>query len=166
MGAGWNSMRSATVMMSVQTNATVSRGPAGQRYRGLVFACFVLPWLLRGRRRRGLHRSVAMCTVLALLVGAVGCGARSISAGALGGQSYTLTVTGTSTNLAGAVVSHSTQVTLVVESRASAHPKVVSFWGTRAAGGQLLHCDCASIVMRQRVHVFRRGRVCGNFYPV
>jgi sugar lactone lactonase YvrE len=106
---------SATVMMSVQTNATVSRGPAGQRYRGLVFACFVLPWLLRRRRRRRLYRSIAMCTVLALLVGAVGCGARSISAGALGGQSYTLTVTGTSTNLAGAVVSHSTQVTLVVE---------------------------------------------------
>jgi hypothetical protein len=44
----------------------------------------------------------------------VGCGARSVSTPAVGGQTYSVTVKGTSTNLAGAVVSHSMQVTLVV----------------------------------------------------
>jgi hypothetical protein len=105
---------SATVAMSVQTNATLSRGPLG-RYRGAVFACLLFPWLLMGRCRRGLRRSIAMCCMMTLLVGAVGCGARTITSAALGGQTYTLTVTGTSTNLAGAVVSHSMNITLVVE---------------------------------------------------
>jgi hypothetical protein len=53
--------------------------------------------------------------MMALLVGAVGCGARSIATVPPVGQTYTLTVTGTSTNLAGAVVSHSINVTLVVQ---------------------------------------------------
>ncbi len=44
-----------------------------------------------------------------------GCGARTISTSLVGGKTYTLTVKGTSTNLAGTVVSHATQVTLVVE---------------------------------------------------
>jgi hypothetical protein len=106
---------STNVTMSVQTNATLARGPAEWRYRGGVFACFILPWLLMGRCTRGLRRSIAMCSVLALLAGVVGCGARSITPAAAGGQTYMLTVTGTSTNLAGAVVSHSMQVVLVVQ---------------------------------------------------
>jgi hypothetical protein len=95
------------VTMSVQTNSSVARL---QRYRGLILAAFGLPLLWVGRRRRGVLRGLA--TVL--LVGFVGCGARSVSTAAVGGQTYSLTVKGTSTNLAGAVVSHSMQVTLVV----------------------------------------------------
>jgi hypothetical protein len=49
------------------------------------------------------------------MMAAMGCGARSVSTSLVGGQTYTLTVTGTSTNLAGLVVSHAMQVTLVVE---------------------------------------------------
>jgi hypothetical protein len=106
---------SAAVTMSVQTNATLARRQMEQRNWGVVFACFILPWLLMGRCKRGLRGSVAICSMMALLVGAVGCGARSIATVPPVGQTYTLTVTGTSTNLAGAVVSHSINVTLVVQ---------------------------------------------------
>jgi hypothetical protein len=106
---------SAAVTMSVQTNATLARRQMEQRNWGVVFACFILPWLLMGRCKRGLRGSFAICSMMALLVGAVGCGARSIATVPLVGQTYTLTVTGTSTNLAGAVVSHSINVTLVVQ---------------------------------------------------
>jgi hypothetical protein len=106
---------SVAVVMNVQTNATLSGVTMVRRYREVVLVCLFFPWLLMGKCRRGLHRPIAMCSVLALLTCAVGCGARSITSGALGGQTYTLTVTGTSTNLAGAVVSHSMNVTLVVE---------------------------------------------------
>jgi hypothetical protein len=44
-----------------------------------------------------------------------GCGARTLSTPLQGEITYNLTVTATSTNLAGAIVSHSTPVTLVVE---------------------------------------------------
>jgi len=51
-----------------------------------------------------------------VLFGCVGCGDRNFSGAAgLGPQTFAVTVTGTSTNLAGAVVVHSTQVTLVVQ---------------------------------------------------
>jgi sugar lactone lactonase YvrE len=106
---------SAAVTMSVQTNATLARRQMEQRNWGVVFACFILPCLLMGRCKRGLRGSVAICSMMALLVGAVGCGARSIATVPPVGQTYTLTVTGTSTNLAGAVVSHSINVTLVVQ---------------------------------------------------
>lgn len=106
---------SAAVTMSVQTNATLARRQMEQRNWGVVFACFILPWLLMGRCKRGLRGSFAICSMMALLVGAVGCGARSIATVPLVGQTYTLTVTGTSTNLAGAVVSHSINVTLVLQ---------------------------------------------------
>jgi hypothetical protein len=103
------------VTISVQTSAVLPITTTVRRYRGAVLAFLLFPWLLMGGLRRRLPRSIAPCAVLALVVAAGGCGARTISSAAMGGQSYTLTVTGTSTNLAGAVVSHSTQVTLVVE---------------------------------------------------
>jgi hypothetical protein len=106
---------SVAVAMNVQTSATLSSITMVRRYRTVVLVCLFFPWLLIGKYRRGLCRSIAMCSVLVLLTCAVGCGARSITVGALGGQSFTLTVTGTSTNLAGAVVSHSMNVMLVVE---------------------------------------------------
>ena len=104
---------STNVTMSVQTSDVLPVTARVRRYGIEVFACLFLPWLLI--RKRGRVRPIAMCGVLALLIGTAGCGARSISTAALNEQTYTLTVTGTSTNLAGVVVSHSTQVTLVVE---------------------------------------------------
>jgi sugar lactone lactonase YvrE len=106
---------SANVTISVQTSATGLTSISDRRIRGVVFACLLCPLLLMGRRKRTLWRSAAMCGVLLWMMGVAGCGARSISTAAVGGQTYTLTVTGTSTNFAGTVVSHSMQVTLVVE---------------------------------------------------
>ena len=106
---------SANVTMSVQTSATGLTSIRDRRIRGVVFVCLLCPLLLMGRRKRSLRRSAAMCGVLLCMLGVAGCGARSISTEAVGGQTYTLTITGTSTNFAGTVVSHSMQVTLVVE---------------------------------------------------
>lgn len=104
---------STNVTMSVQTSDVLPVAATVRRYGIAGFACLLLPWLLV--RKRGRVRPIAMCGVLTLLTGAAGCGARSISSTALDEQTYMLTVTGTSTNLAGVVVSHSMQVTLVVE---------------------------------------------------
>jgi sugar lactone lactonase YvrE len=106
---------SANVTMSVQTSATLLTSMRERRIRAVVLAWLLCPLLLLGKRKRRLWRSMAMCAVCLGMLGVNGCGARSISTADLGGKTYTLTVTGTSTNLAGAVVSHSTQVTLVVE---------------------------------------------------
>jgi sugar lactone lactonase YvrE len=106
---------SANVTMSVQTSATLLTSMRGRGIRGVVLVWLLYPLLLAGRRKRRLWRSMAMCAVCLGMLGVNGCGARSISTADLGGKTYTLTVTGTSTNLAGAVVSHSTQLTLVVE---------------------------------------------------
>lgn len=106
---------SANVTMSVQTAATLLTSRGERRIRGMVLACLLCPCLLVGRRKRRLGFSMAMCCALLWMLGLSGCGARSISTSLVGGQTYTLTVTGTSTNLAGAVVSHSLQVTLVVD---------------------------------------------------
>ncbi len=108
-------MSSVNVTMSVQTSAVLPITTRVRRYRGVVLAFLLVPWLVMGRRRRRLRRAIALCAALAVMASAVGCGSRSISAAAMGGTSYTLTVTGTSTNLVGAVLSHSTKVTLVVE---------------------------------------------------
>ena len=102
-----------SVTMSVQTSAVLPIAMRVRRYGGVVLALVLLPWMLMGRRRLG--RAIALCAVLAMMASVGGCGARTISSAAMGGKPYALTVTGTSTNLAGAVVSHSTQVTLVVE---------------------------------------------------
>jgi sugar lactone lactonase YvrE len=104
---------SANVTMSVQTSNVLPITATVRRYGIAAFACLLFPWLLICRRGR--VRLIAMCGVLTLLIGAAGCGARSVSTAALDEQTYMLTVTGTSTNLAGVVVSHSMQVTLVVE---------------------------------------------------
>ncbi len=101
------------VTMSVQTSAVLPIAEMVRRSRRVVLALLLLPWLLMIKRRP--RRAIALCAVMAVMLSAAGCGDRTISSAAMGGTSYTLTVTGTSTNLAGAVVSHSTQVTLVVE---------------------------------------------------
>lgn len=80
-----------------------------------VWALAVLPgwWLSRRRRGRALVAWMLAGGVLCFLAG---CGARTVtSTSGSAAVSSTLTVTGTATNLAGAVVTHSSTVTLVVE---------------------------------------------------
>jgi sugar lactone lactonase YvrE len=101
---------SAVVTMSVQTAAAAAQ----ERGQWLVVALLPLPFWM-GRRRRSRWRLVAMCGLVLALVSAVGCGSRSISTDASTQQIYTLQVTGTATNLAGAVVTHSATVTLIVQ---------------------------------------------------
>jgi hypothetical protein len=105
---------SVNVTMSVQTSATLLTWKGRDIGGGLLAGLLGPLWML-GMRRRRTQRWLAMCGWLVLMLGVTGCGARTVSTTLLGGKTYTLTVTGTSTNLAGTVVSHSTQVTLVVE---------------------------------------------------
>ena len=105
---------SVNVTMSVQTSAT-QLAALWSRVSGALLAGLLIPMWIVGRRRRIGRGWLPTSALLMAMLGVVGCGARSISTPLLGGKTYTLTVTGTSTNLAGTVVSHSTQVTLVVE---------------------------------------------------
>ena len=105
---------SVNVTMTVQTSATLLvRG--WRRAGGVMLAGLVCPLWMMGRRKRRVPQWVAVCGLLLWMMIAVGCGARSVSIPLVGGQTYTLTVKGTSTNLGGVVVSHAMQVTLVVE---------------------------------------------------
>ena len=94
----------ADMTMSVQTVALAwwARG-------GVVWA-IVVPVMVLFRKRRG--RLVVLATVC---VGLGGCGSRTVGSTTVQKQTYQVTVTGTATNLAGQVVSHSAQVTLIVE---------------------------------------------------
>jgi hypothetical protein len=105
---------SVNVTMSVQTSATLLT-LGWRRVSGVVLAGLIFPMWVLGSRRRSGQRWLAICGLMMGMFSMVGCGARSISTALVGGKTYTLTVTGTSTNLAGMVVSHSTQVSLVVE---------------------------------------------------
>jgi len=103
---------SASSTLSVQTTtAMASRAQPISVWWALGF---VLPIYWARCRRRLLLQVVTMSICV---MGLVACATRSesIEAGQQPSQSYTLTVTGTGTNLAGAVVSHSVVVTLVVE---------------------------------------------------
>ena len=104
---------SVNVTMSVQTSATLLA--RWRRMSGGVLAGLLFPLLMVRRRGQGRRYWVAVGGLMMGMLSTAGCGARSVSTTLEGGQTYTLTVTGTSTNLAGTVVSHATQVTLVVE---------------------------------------------------
>jgi hypothetical protein len=93
----------------VVTTVLKSELPTGLGGRGILWV-MALPLLLLRKRRR-LAAGVGLAAMLLM----VGCGVRTLSNAAPEEASYTLTVTGTATNLAGAVVAHSTNVTLTVE---------------------------------------------------
>ncbi len=104
---------SATVTVSVQTPAAQAalRRP-GFSNSGTLWAAAGILFCggLCNRKRRGLW-----LFSLGLLL--CGCGARTVGeqGQALASQSYSVGITGTSTNLAGAVVTHTTSVTLTVQ---------------------------------------------------
>lgn len=97
----------ATTVLSVQTLAPIVRAPS--IFPHSILCALLLPLLLL-RRRRGVP-AAAFC----LLAIVLGCGSRSVPEQAQPSATYTLTVTGTSTNLAGALVVHSTTVTLSIQ---------------------------------------------------
>jgi hypothetical protein len=106
---------SAMTMLSVQTTS-VSAAMTGPSGTGLfVYVCFLLPLSFAIRGRSSLSKALASCALVVFLVSAAGCGARSISTAEVAQQVSALQVTGTATNLAGAVVIHSATVTLIVQ---------------------------------------------------
>jgi len=98
---------SATTALSVQTLAPVVQMPS--TLTPTILCALALPLILLRRRRR------ASFAVLCLFVLTLGCGSRSVQEQTQPSQAYTLTVIGTSTNLAGALVIHSTTVTLNIQ---------------------------------------------------
>jgi len=75
--------------------------------------CFTLPFLglcLRGRRKAWQFLALTL-----FLATTFGCGARTLSIGTMQSQPYSLVVTATSSNLAGATVAHTTSVALTIQ---------------------------------------------------
>jgi len=105
---------SAAAAMSVQTAAASAHLEEHHGRLALLAAGLLLPLSLVFTRCRRRQVVLIACVVLAL-VSAEGCGARSISTADVAQQVFSLEVTGTSTNLAGAVVSHSMTVTLILQ---------------------------------------------------
>ena len=106
---------SATVTVSVQTLAPQASMPPGLTGgRGVLWASVGLLCCLRGAGRRR-RRLLALCCCA--LIFFTGCGARTVgeAANASVSQTFAVQLTGTSTNLAGDVVTHATGVTLIVQ---------------------------------------------------
>jgi sugar lactone lactonase YvrE len=101
---------SAFVTLSIQTPVLAmvrELGPA-------IWCAVILPLLFLCRRRASQLRFVALLMAI-LCLGSIGCGDRTLSSATQASQAYNLTVTGTSTNLAGIVLVHSTQGNLIVQ---------------------------------------------------
>ncbi len=107
----------ASVTLTVTTpavQATLRPNLWPNRRPAVWFGCLGLVGLLglwRRRRCRVALSLLAACFVLA------GCGARTVADGTAGvtSRTYSLTITGTSTNLLGGIVTHSTDATLTVQ---------------------------------------------------
>ena len=109
----------ATVTMNVQTIALAGLTvPHHTERRNTLFVCIGLPLLAFATKRRALRR-VSIWSIFALsffLLNTFGCGARTVSSLTQGNsQQSTLTVTATGTNIAGAIVVHTTTVSLTVD---------------------------------------------------
>jgi sugar lactone lactonase YvrE len=102
---------SGGTVLSVQTPAPIVQQHS--IFARSIICALLLPWLFW---RCGPHRCrVLRCLPLPLLLATLGCGSRTVPEQTQPSQIYTLTVTGTSTNLAGAVIVHNTTVTLNVQ---------------------------------------------------
>jgi len=100
---------STGTVLSVQTVAPVVQMHSISARMALCATALPLFFLV-GRRR-----TIPACAALCLFSLMLGCGSRSVPEQTQSAQSYMLTVTGTSTNLAGALVVHSTTITLNVQ---------------------------------------------------
>ncbi|MDQ2925288.1 MAG: Ig-like domain repeat protein [Acidobacteriota bacterium] len=103
---------SAAVTMFIQTTVLAMRMvKTDVRWAMVLVFGLAVPW---GRRRR---RSVGLMVLALVALGgsSVGCGSRSFPTSARATQTSAITVTATSTNLAGAVITHAVSVTLIVQ---------------------------------------------------
>ena len=105
---------SADVTMTIVTSSQTAQVRSEQGRMAVALTGFLILPIFGLRKRRSRTTLAAVCT-LAAIVPLVGCGARTISESALAVKSYTITVKGTSTNLAGSVVVHSAVVTLGIQ---------------------------------------------------
>ena len=108
-----------TVTMNVQTTALAGLTmPHSTQSKFPLLVCIGVPLLAFAAKRRTLPK-VSSCWILALsffLLGTFGCGARTASSFVQGAsQQATLTITATGTNIAGAIVVHTTTVSLTVD---------------------------------------------------
>ena len=103
-----------TTTMNIQTAALARLEPPRQSWQnGSALWCFMMPFVaLCLSRRRKAWRFLALTLFLATTFG---CGARTLSTGSAQSQSYSLIVTATSSNLAGATVAHTTSVALTIQ---------------------------------------------------
>ncbi len=104
---------SANVTLTITTPAVQATLPPNRR-PAVWFACLGLVGLVRLWR---LRRCGAVPALLALCLVLNGCGTRTVADGVAGATShtYSLTITGTSTNLLGGIVTHSKGATLTVQ---------------------------------------------------
>ncbi len=104
---------SAPVTLTVQTPASQASLPSSRHQRAWL-ACLWVAGLFGFRRGR---RVGARLSLLAFCLVITGCGARTVGEGSKGPttRTYPLQITGTSTNLLGGVVTHSTSATLIVQ---------------------------------------------------
>ena len=105
----------ATITMQVQTTAVTSRLRRSTDDHLVLKAVMLLPFVVLLKLQRSRIKAMTVCLLVFGLLGMSGCGARSISTAVLAQQRFDLQVTGTSTNLAGAIVTHTASVTLVMQ---------------------------------------------------
>ena len=104
---------SADVTLSIQTVAlTGQNGKPEVSFAALLLFALAVPWAWRHRRLRCVPRVMALA--LFCVASSTGCGDRVFPALASATQTSPITVTATSTNLAGATVVHAVSLTLVV----------------------------------------------------
>ena len=106
---------SATSTMTVQTSSASAFGAGRSESSLLIAACVLLPLSFAFRRRSLLSKGISHCALIIFFVSILGCAARSISTEEVAQQVSSLQVTGTATNLAGAVVTHTATVTMIVQ---------------------------------------------------
>ena len=105
---------SADVRLAISTTTQSAQNHRASGGIALAVAGGLLLPMFR-RRKQGFRFLLAVSGTIAIMSSLFGCGARTVSESTLAVKSYTITVKGTSTNLAGNVVVHSTDVTLGVQ---------------------------------------------------